>query len=165
MAAVEVIVRFLHVFLGMVWVGGSVFYGHSVAGGLSKQPPQVRGPAMLAIMSKMSTLFLTAGSLTILFGVWNQFLIEGEINFMRSTWNVLLGAALAVAVIMLAIGLAWQMPNMKRLKAASATPGPPSSEAPKIVKRLMIGGLTITLLGVVSVALMVAAVLARTGSA
>ncbi len=163
----QVVVRFLHIFFGVAWVGGALFYGHSVAGGLKDQPPQVKGPAMGAIQGKMMSLFLVAGPATLIFGLWNQYLMTGALNFRDSLWNVLLGASLVLTLIMLAIAFAWNLPTFRKLEDLTAG-GPPqgsaAEEAEDLKKRLMIGGMSITGLGVVVLVLMVVATASRFGA-
>lgn len=163
--ALYVTVRFLHILFGVAWVGGALLYGHSVVGGLRSAPPQVRGPAMLRIVEKMLTFFLTAGPLTILFGVWNQWIIMGELRYEGGTWNVLLGGALLLALAMFGLGLGLQRPTFLKLRAlAAAHPnGPPPDLVAPLQKRQMIGGLAITAMGVVALLLMVAATATRAG--
>lgn len=159
----QLIVRFLHILFGVAWVGGALFYGHAVAGGLKNLPAQVKGPAMGAVQRKMMSLFLVAGPATLIFGLWNQYLVSGALNFRDSTWNMLLGASLVLTVIMLAIAFLWNLPAFRRLEELTAEGAPQGSdgeEAEDLKKRLMIGGMTITVLGVVVLALMVAATLA-----
>lgn len=159
----QFIVRFLHVLFGIAWVGGSLFFGHSVAGGLRKAPPEVQGPATIAVMRKAMTFFLVAGVLTIVFGVWNQLLIAGELDYRSGRWNVLLGASLVTALLMLGIGAFNNLPTFRKLEAMPPPEGPPGEERQALAKRMMIGGLSITLLGVLAVGLMVAAVATRMG--
>lgn len=160
-------VRFLHIFFGVTWVGGAVFYGHSVVGGLMRTTPQVRMQAMLGIVGKMMTLFFLVGPLTILFGVWNQYLVYGDVAFEGSTAKVLLGASLVISVLTLAIGVFWNRPAFNKLKEIAAGPQPPpaavGAEAARMGKRMMIGGIAMTVLLVIALGLMVAATMARVG--
>lgn len=160
-------VRFLHIFFGVTWVGGAVFYGHSVVGGLMRATPQVRAQAMLGIVGKMMTLFMIAGPLTILFGLWNQYLIYGDLAFHGTTGKTLLGASLVLSVVTLGIGLLWNRPTFNKLKAIAAGPQPPpaavGAEAARLGRRMMVGGIAMTVLLVVALGLMVAATMARVG--
>lgn len=162
-------VRFLHIFFGVTWVGGAVFYGHSVVGGLMRATPQVRAQAMLGIVGKMMTLFMIVGPLTILFGLWNQYLIYGSDMFqgVNASAKTMLGVSFVLSIATLLVGILWNRPAFNKLKAIAAGPQPPpapvAAEAARMGKRMMVGGITMTVLLVVALGLMVAATLARVG--
>lgn len=157
---IPTLVRLLHVFFGVVWVGGSVFFGHSVVGGLRKQPPQVMGPAMMAIQGKMFTLFLVAGPATVAFGVWNQYLMAGTVSYQGGAWNMILGAALVLSLAAIGVAVGNNLPAFRRMKAAfAASGGRPTAEIEGLRKRVMAGGIVMTALVVLALVLMVLAVL------
>lgn len=153
----EVIVRFLHILFGVAWVGGGLFYGHSVLGGLRKAPPEVRGPAMMSIGKKQMTFFLVAGPLTFLFGLWNQFLLFGGFNYSASPVNQALGVGFVLTLVMLAISFGVTYPTFRKLEALGPPRGPPSAELMGLQKRLMMAGMSTVALGVIVIAFMVVA--------
>ncbi|HVL49298.1 MAG TPA: hypothetical protein VM889_12125 [Candidatus Thermoplasmatota archaeon] len=169
---VQLLVRLIHVFFGLVWVGGLVFFGHAVGGAMRKLPGPIAGPASLAIGKRMSNLFAIAAPVTVVFGVINQYMIAGNIAYEGSLWNISLGASLIIGVVMLILGFGVSRPSLMKLialvearpaPAPGTPPAPPTPEMVAIQQRMMKAGMTVTALGVIAVVLMVVAVLARNG--
>ncbi|HWG90960.1 MAG TPA: hypothetical protein VNZ52_08960 [Candidatus Thermoplasmatota archaeon] len=155
----EYIVRSLHILAGVFWVGGILYAGTVVSRSLMATPPQVRRQAMAKIGPTGFRVISYAGAATILFGVWNQYLIMGEVKFHGSTWNLLMGSTLVIAVIMLGVAGSLLMPAMRKmgqLKEGDA------EGAAALQKRLVMASVINMVLGVVAVLLMVAAVVGRT---
>lgn len=125
----EITVRFLHILFGAAWVGGVLFNMHAVAMGLRKAPREVAGPAMGIVGARGISFFAASGVLTILFGMWNQWLIARELRYEGGTWNTLLGASFGIAVAVIVISFAVIVPTFRRLQAL-APKGPPPAGAP-----------------------------------
>lgn len=117
-----VTVRFLHIVLGVAWVGGLLFFGHAFLGGISKLRDEVRSEAMLAGIEKAATMSAVAGPLTLLLGLWNQYLVAGGLRFRGGTWNVLMGGAVVLTLTMLGMvfGMVW--PSVQALKEDRGSP-------------------------------------------
>lgn len=154
--ALLVAVRFLHVLFGLAWVGGLLFFGHAFMGGIRTLRDEVRVEAMEAGIEKAATFSAVAGPVTLLLGLWNQYLVSGTLRFRGSTWNVLLGAAVVLTLVMLGLvfGMVW--PSLQALKADRGSPG-------EHERRAQVGLLSAAAVGVVVVLLMVLAEAARTG--
>lgn len=156
----QAVVRILHIVFGVAWVGSALYAPHAVFGGLRKTPPQVMGPAMMAIQEKTLTFHMVVGPATILFGVWNQYLMAGSLSFSAGPWNRLLGAALVLGVVTMGIGFGHNLPTFRRMKATlAASGGRPTAEVESLRKRMMAAGIVMTLLMVTALVLMVLAVL------
>lgn len=149
-------VRFLHVLLGLAWVGGLLFFGHAFLGGINKLRDEVRREAMMAGIEKAATFSAVAGPLTLLLGLWNQYLVSGTLRYRGGTWEVLLGAALVLTLAMLGLlfGMTW--PNLQALQEDRG-------EADEHERRARVGLVASAGVGVVVVLLMVLAEGARTG--
>lgn len=149
-------VRFLHVLFGLAWVGGLLFFGHAFVGGVRDLRDEVRRDAMMVGIEKAATFSAVAGPLTLLLGLWNQYLISGGLRFRGETWNVLLGAAVVLTLAMLGLlfGLTW--PSLQALEEKRGSPG-------EHERRARVGLMATAGVGVVVVLLMVLAQGARTG--
>lgn len=149
-------VRFLHVLTGLAWVGGLLFFGHAFLGGINKLRDEVRREAMMTGVEKAATYSAVAGPLTLLLGLWNQYLVSGTIRFRGGTWEVLLGIALVLTLVMLGLlfGMTW--PSLQALQEGR-------SGADEHERRARVGLVASAGVGVVVVLLMVLAEGARTG--
>lgn len=164
----EVTVRFLHILFGIAWIG-ALLYTHVIGAALRRLPPPQGGPAMLAIGKRGLPASFALGVLTILFGVWNQFIVYGELSYQDTTANVALGVALIVSLALLALLGGVQIPTLRKLEAM-APKGPPAAGAPAgppagmlaLQKRMMMMLMVGTVLALVAVLAMVVATLART---
>jgi uncharacterized membrane protein len=150
-------VRFLHVLFGLAWVGGLLFFGHAFLGGINKLRDEVRVEAMQTGIEKAATFSAVAGPVTLILGLWNQYLVAGTLRFRGGTWNVLLGAAVLVTLAMLGLlfGMVW--PSLQALEGK--TGGPSEHE-----RRARMGLMSSAGLGVVVLMLMVLAEGTRTGA-
>lgn len=149
-------VRFLHVTFGVAWVGGLLFFGHAFLGGVGRLREEVRREAMMTGIEKAATLSAVAGPLTLLLGLWNQYLISGTLRFRGATWNLLLGTAVVLTLVMLGLlfGMTWPS-----LQALNEDRGQPSEHE----RRARVGLVASAGVGLVVVLLMVLAQGARTG--
>ncbi|MGQ0537040.1 MAG: hypothetical protein ACT4PT_13335 [Methanobacteriota archaeon] len=165
---VETVVRTLHVLFGVAWAGGLLLFSFGVMAPLQKAPPPVRGGAMSALMPRLIVFFGVTGFLAVVFGVWNQYLIAGEIDFRASRWNTTLGLALVLALVTLLTGPLIGRPAAMRLaKIGSpppgAPPGPPPPEVVRLTRRLRTIAALNTLLALTIVVLMAYATQVRLG--
>ncbi|MDO8562963.1 MAG: hypothetical protein Q7S25_03865 [Candidatus Limnocylindria bacterium] len=139
---VRLIVGYLHVTAGLLWIGGG-FYTILVQGpALMATPPQARGPALAQIAPRQVFYLLRLGELTIVTGVL-RILTSGrsrEIEDLSSRWTLAILVGALLAVVLLVIGHAILKPAITRLltlgpKAAQGD-GSAAAEAGAIVKRL-----------------------------
>ena len=172
--ASHLVIRFIHILSGVVWVGGIFLWSMIIAPALAKGvTPQVRGPVMQALIPRISRYFGIAGPLTILTGLWTMGLIVGFDGivpaFRGGEWGIALGAALVITLVMLVIAFGIVIPAGKRMlqmmpKPGAAPPpaGPPPPEMMALGKRLMMAAMANMLLGTLALLTMVWAVTART---
>lgn len=149
-------VRFLHVLVGLAWVGALLFFGHAFVGGTSDLREEVRAEAMAVGIEKAASMSAAAGVLTLLLGLWTQYLVAGQLRFRGGAWNTLLGAGVVLNLAMLGIvfGLVW--PSMQALQEDRGNPG-------EHERRATVGLLATAGVGVLVVLLMVLAEGARRG--
>lgn len=165
-------IRFVHVFAGVMWVGGAFLWGMIIAPNvLQRGPPVIRRPFLEAVLAKMTRYMIIAGSLTILSGFWVMGLIVGwdgvSEAFQMPGYGIALGVGVVAALAMFALGLFVTMPAGHRLlevlrsmpaPAPGAPPAAPPAEVAQLGKKLGIVGLSSMLLGTVAIGAMVWAV-------
>ena len=162
-------VRFLHILFGSFWVG-VILYQHVVLATFRRMPPPIGGAAMLALGKRGAPAGLGAGVLTIVLGVWNQYLLWGKLDYQSSTAFVALGVALACAVALVVLGFTVQLPTLRQVEAL-APKGPPPPGAPPapnpammaLQKRMGIVLMVATVLVLTALAMMIVSTLARSG--
>lgn len=166
------IVRFLHIFSGVMWVGGAFLWGMVVAPNvLQRGPAMIRRPFLEAVLAKLTRYMIVAGSLTILSGFWVMGLIVGwdgiSEAFQIPGYGLALGIGAIAAIAMYVEGwLVIKPTGEKLLKIMQAMPAPapgappaaPPAEIPQLGKKLGIAGLTSMILGAVALGAMVWAV-------
>lgn len=153
----DLVVRIIHIVAGVIWVGGIVYAGMIVGRRLSAAPPQVRGPAMGAIGPTGYRFLVWSGVVTIVFGLWNGYLMGGsDFGNQGDAWRNLMTVGLLFAVAMLGVAGAVVGPSLKKLAAQ-----PPPEQAAAIQKRLMMAGVAGVVLGLGAVIVMVWATFVR----
>lgn len=165
-------IRFVHIFSGVMWVGGIFLWSMVIAPNvLQRGPPMIRRPFLEAVLGKISRYFTIAGVLTILSGFWVMGLLVGFSNisetFEGGAYGIALGVGVAAALAMMTIGLAVTQPTARKLlalmqsmpaPAPGAPPAAPPAELPALGKRLGIASMTTLLLGFVALGAMAWAV-------
>jgi hypothetical protein len=157
---VEFLVRFLHIMAGTFWLG-AILYTHVVMAGLRKTPPNVMGPALIAVAKRGLPSAIGAGVGTVVFGLWNQYNIYHGFDFSSQPQNVGLGVGLVCAILMLGLGIFVQRPTVRALEELA--PMGPSEKLDATRGRLAMALYAVTLLGVIALFAMVFAVVARAG--
>lgn len=168
----EVTVRTLHILFGIFWVG-AILFQHVLNATFSRLPPQIAGPTRLALGKRGIPAGLAAGGLTIVFGIWNQYIVYGKLAFSGTTSQVALGVALIATLAMIGLGAGVQLPAFRQLEAMApkgpppplppgASPPPPPPALVALQARMQMVLMSATLLALTAVVAMVVATLART---
>jgi hypothetical protein len=156
--------QFLHVFTGVLWIGGGLYTIFVQTPALQATPPQGRGPVMSQLVPRQVTYLLRLGEITILTGLLNFFTsgkaqLLGEIGTSRWAIAIVFGATLAIVLLGLGHGII--KPSARRLlelgpKAASGDAAA-GAQAGVIMERLKRVGYAQVVLGVLIIAAMVTA--------
>lgn len=144
------LVRSIHILAGVLWVGGAAYAGLVVARTLADAPPTVRGPALARIGPVGFRVLTWAGAITIVFGAINQVLIVQSGASGGPEWNMILGIAFMIGVVMMGLAGAIIGPGLKKL-AGGAAP----ADAPSIMGRVTKASMANIALGVLATLLMV----------
>ncbi len=159
------IARYIHIVTAVTWVGGIFLWSMLIAPSISKRvAPAARGPFMSVVVPRLTQYLTIAGVATLLSGVWLIWTIWGDMRsgFEAPTggYGIAMTLGLVVAIAMLVIALAFIKPAARKLLdiMAKAPPGPPSTEALTLQKKLMMGGMINMVLGFAALGAMVWAV-------
>jgi uncharacterized membrane protein len=138
-----------HLLAATVWFGGTVYVEALLANAKRTKDPQILGIVGMRVGKTNMRLFPAAGILTLLFGSW--LVMENSVDPFE--WSSLfVSVGLLVAIIGLATGIFFYMPQMKKIEAILASEGPGSPELAAIAKKntmvthLMAGILTIAMI-------------------
>ena len=158
------VVQFLHVFSGILWIGGGLYTLFVQTPALLAAPPQARGPVLGQIVPRQVNYLLRLGEVTIGLGVLNVF-ASGKANLLLealgSRWSIAIVVGAILAVVLLGIGHAILKPSAMRLlelgpRAAGGDAGA-GAEVGAIIARLKKVGYAQIVLGLLIVAAMVLA--------
>jgi uncharacterized membrane protein len=158
------VVQFLHVFSGILWIGGGLYTLFVQTPALMAAPPQARGPVLGQIIPRQVNYLLRLGEITIALGVLNVF-ASGKARLLQealgSRWSIAIVVGAILAIVLLAIGHAILKPSALRLlelgpRAASGDAAA-GAEAGAIIARLKMVGYAQIALGLLIVAAMVLA--------
>ena len=137
------VLRLVHVFSGVFWVGSVLFATYLLAPSLRALGPGA-GPVMnqLVRVRRMPVLMMTSSLLTIGAGIWLLAIdstgAPGE--WMRSGTGRTFSMGGALAILAFLLGMAINMPASRRLAAlgaaAAARGGPPTAEEADELQRL-----------------------------
>lgn len=158
------IMQFLHVFTGVLWLGGGLYTIFVQTPALMSAPPQARGPVLAQIVPRQVNYLLRLGEITIATGVLNVF-ASGRARQLEdlfgSRWAMAIAVGAILAVVLLGIGHAIIKPSARRLlelgPKAAAGDASAGAQAAAIVARLRRVGYAQIALGVLIIAAMVAA--------
>jgi uncharacterized membrane protein len=158
------VVQFLHVFSGILWIGGGLYTIFVQTPALLAAPPQARGPVLGQIIPRQVNYLLRLGEITIALGVLNIF-ASGKGRLLQealgSRWSIAIIAGTLLAIVLLAIGHAILKPSAMRLlelgPRAAGGDAAAGAEVGAIIARLKMVGYAQIGLGSVIVAAMVLA--------
>lgn len=158
------VVQFLHVFSGVLWIGGGLYTLFVQTPAFMAAPPQARGPVLAQIIPRQVNYLLRLGEITIGLGILNVF-ASGKASLLQealgSRWALAILVGALLAIILLAIGHAIIKPSALRLlelgpRAASGDASA-GAEAGAIIARLKTVGYAQIGLGLLIVGAMVLA--------
>jgi uncharacterized membrane protein len=157
-------VQFLHVFTGVMWLGGGFYTIFVQTPAFMAAPPQARGPVLGQIIPRQVNYLLRLGEATILTGVLNLF-ASGRARLLEdvfgSRWAVAIVVGAVLAIVLLGLGHAVIKPSAMRLleigpRAGSGDPAA-GAEMAAIIARLKTVGYAQIVLGLLIIAAMVTA--------
>ncbi|MHB8603734.1 MAG: hypothetical protein ACYDCK_00655 [Thermoplasmatota archaeon] len=172
--ALQYIVRFLHIFFAVAWLGGAVFFLHA-SGRLRRAAQPLGNQALLLIAGGTTQYFIPVSILAVVFGFWNQVLIVGgfsALSYTSTRWDTLIGIALVLAIINILDGAFVITPTVKKMQALAAkmprpapgaAPPPPNPEMEALGKKVGMSAALGTALIFIVLILMVTATLTRIG--
>jgi len=158
------VVQFLHVFSGVLWIGGGLYTLFVQTPALLAAPPQARGPVMGQIIPRQVNYLLRLGEVTIGLGILNVF-ASGKASLLQealgSRWALAIIVGGLLAIVLLAIGHAILKPSAMRLlelgPRAAGGDAAAGAEAGALIGRLKKVGYAQVGLGLLIVAAMVLA--------
>ena len=158
------VVQFLHVFSGVLWVGGGLYTIFVQTPALLATPPQARGPALGQIVPRQVNYLLRLGEVTVALGVLNVF-ASGKARLLQealgSRWSLAIVVGAILALTLLAIGHAILKPSAVRLlelgPRAAGGDTSAGAEAAAIMARLKTIGYVQIALGLLIIGAMVLA--------
>ena len=158
------IVQFLHVFSGILWIGGGLYTLFVQTPALMATPPAARGPALGQIVPRQVNYLLRLGEITVGLGILNIF-ASGKGRLLQealgSRWSLAIVVGGVLAIALLALGHAVIKPSVLRLLEVGPRAGSgdaaAGAEVGAIMARLKMAGQAQIALGVLIVAAMVLA--------
>lgn len=160
----RVVVQFLHVFSGVLWIGGGLYTLFVQTPALLAAPPQARGPVLGQIIPRQVNYLLRLGEATVALGVLNVF-ASGKARLLQealgSRWAIAILVGAILALVLLAIGHAILKPSAMRLlelgPRAAGGDAAAGAQVATIIARLRKIGYVQIALGLLIVAAMVLA--------
>lgn len=162
------LVRLVHVFSAITWVGGAFFWSMVIAPRIMQRgPPAIRRPFAEAVIPAVTRFFQIAGGLAILSGIVLVGMIAGWDNyfdvFRGGAYGTWLGLGAVAAIGMAIVGFGIIAPAAHKLLATMATINGPPTDAQQaqigaLGKRMGMMGMLVVLLGSLAIVGMVLAV-------
>ena len=170
------VIRYIHIFSGVLWVGGAFLWGMVIAPRImQKGPPHIRRPFLEAALKPISNVLMIGGVITILSGLvlmgalvgWGNVVGTFQGTYGPNGYGIALGIGFVAALIMMIEGLFIIKPTAFKLLAAmqampapapGAPPAAPPPEIPALGKKLGIASMTTILLGTIALGAMAWAV-------
>jgi len=156
--------QFLHVFAGVLWIGGGFYTLFVQLPALLAAPPPARGPVMAQLAPRQVFYILRVAELTLLTGVLNLF-ASGRAQQLSeplgSRWSIVLVLGILLAFGLYALVRATVVPWTQRLltlgpKTASGDAAA-AAEAGQIMGRIQMVGRAQVVIGVLIILAMVTA--------
>ena len=112
------VVQYLHVFSGILWIGGGLYTIFVQTPALLAAPPGARGPVMGQIIPRQVNYLLRLGEITVGLGILNIF-ASGKGRLLQeafgSRWALAIIVGGVLAIVLLGIGHAILKPSATRL--------------------------------------------------
>jgi len=101
-ALLRIVVQYLHVFSGILWIGGGFYTIVVQLPAVLAMPQAARGPAMAQLVPRQWKYIFRVAELTIFWGFVNVF-VSGRAQQLltldsRWAWSIIVGAVLAIAL-------------------------------------------------------------------
>jgi hypothetical protein len=160
--ALEWFIRFLHIFVGVMWVGGIFLWAMVIGPSLRKRVPGDAGSTVTEVVGpRVERYHGIAGIATVLTGFWLMTVIwggvRGAIDIFQEPVGIPLGAGFVIAIGMLAVSYGFVMPAMNKLRNGGG------GDAATLQKRATMGLMINMVAGIVALGLMALAVNLRAG--
>ena len=160
----RITVQFLHVFSGILWIGGGLYTLFVQTPALLAAPPQARGPVLGQIIPRQVNYLLRLGEITVGLGILNVF-ASGKARLLEdalgSRWAIAIIVGAILGIVLLALGHAVIKPSALRLldvgPRAATGDAAAGAEMGAILARLRTMGYAQIVLGLLIVAFMVLA--------
>ena len=156
--------QFLHVFAGVLWIGGGLYTLVVQLPALMAAPPAARGPVMAQIAPRQIRYLLRVAEVTIATGVLNLFATgraEQLTDPLGSRWAIVLILGILLALGLYGLTRAVLVPAIQRMlelgPKAAAGDAAAATEAAQIIERLRSLGRVQIALGVLIILAMVTA--------
>lgn len=130
----RLVTQFLHVFAGILWLGGGFYTLFVQLPAITASPPTARGPVVAQLAPRQMTYILRVAELTLATGVLNVFATGRAAQFrdpLAQRWTIVLGIGILLAVGLYALVRATVVPWMRRALAIGpqAAAGDPAAAA------------------------------------
>jgi uncharacterized membrane protein len=156
--------QFLHVFAGILWIGGGFYTLFVQLPALMAAPAPARGPVMAQLAPRQVFYILRVAELTLVTGFLNLFATGRAQQLsepLGSRWSIVLGLGILLAIGLYALVRATVVPWTQRLlmlgpKAAGGDAAA-AAEAGQIIGRIQVVGRAQVVIGVLIILAMVSA--------
>ena len=100
----RLVVQYVHVFAGILWLGGGFYTLFVLLPSLGTVPPQARGPVMAAVVPRQLSYILRLAEVTIVTGIANAFL-TGKLAYLAEVplWGIAIGVGGALTIFLYAL--------------------------------------------------------------
>lgn len=156
--------QYLHVFAGILWIGGGFYTLLVQVPGVLAAPPQARGPVIAQIAPRQVFYILRVAELTLATGLLNLIATGRAREFENpfgQPWTVVLGLGILLAIALYGLVRATVVPWTYRMLAlgpkAASGDAEAAAEIPRIIARLVRVGRIQLSMGAAIILFMVAA--------
>jgi len=160
----RLLTQYLHVFAGILWLGGGFYTLIVQVPGLLAAPPQARGPVLAQVAPRQIRYLLRVAELTIVTGVLNLIATERLQQFqdpLGQRWTIVLGLGILLALGLYGLIRATIVPWTARLLTlgpqAAQGDQAAAAEAGAIIERLKTIGRVQLVMGALIILAMVTA--------
>jgi len=156
--------QFLHVFAGVLWIGGGFYTLFVQLPALLAAPAPARGPVMAQLAPRQVFYILRVAELTLVTGVLNLFATGRAQQLgepLGSRWSIVLGLGILLAIGLYALIRATVVPWTERMlmlgPKATGGDAAAAAEAGQIIKRIQMIGRVQIVMGALIILTMVTA--------
>ena len=160
----RLLTQFLHVFAGILWLGGGFYYAFVQLPALLSMPPQARGPASAQLAPRQLRYLLRVAELTLVTGILNLFATGRGQQFLQpldQRWTIVLGIGIILAFALYGLVRGQLVPLTNRMLAlgpqAAGGDQAAAAEVGAIIERLkMLARVQIAVGGLIILAMVAA---------